>query len=204
MPIFITNGNINALHQMSYGNVTPTTIGFLQNQLSIIQNTPQLQGYYETAKLQFEAINGDTANRIADAVIRNNVAMYNPNVITCLSTIEQLQLAPVIMQRWLMTDPYIREQANNNRIYAWKDTYVDYEPELLPHERRDYRLLNQGLIETIEDGDWLAKQYFESYDENEKPLTISERIDILDSIAYAKAYIEEMEEDPTSPFGDLM
>lgn len=204
MPVFISGGGTNAVHQLSYGNVSQATVNFLQGQLASMQNTPYLQGFYAVAQQQFENVNGDLARRTADAVIRSSDSLFQDNVVRRLTTMEQLQTAPLVMQRWLMTSELLRNEALKGRINGYADTYVDQEPAMVGQFQRDWRLLNQGLINEVEDGDWVAKQYFEEWDENDAPLTISQRVDVFDAITFAQAYVKAREEDPTSPYGDFM
>lgn len=204
MPVFINGGGTNAVHQLSYGNVSQSTVNFLQSQLTSMQNIPYLQGFHALAQQQFENVNGETAKRIADAVIRNSDSLFQDNIVRNLSTMEQLQTAPLVMQRWLMTSELLRTEAAKQRIDGYKETYVDSDPGSNTIFQRDWRLLNQGLLIEQEDGDWMMRQYFEEWKDVETPLTISQRIDVFNSISFAEAFVKAREEDPTSPYGDFM
>lgn len=204
MPVFISGGGTNAVHQLSYGNVSQATVNFLQGQLASMQSTPYFQGFYNVAQQQFENINGEAARRIADTVIRNSESLFQNNVIRSLSTMEQLQVAPLVMQRWLMTSELLRNQAALGRIDGYKETYVNKDPGMNGIFQRDWRLLNQGVVREVEDGDWMVKQCFEEWKDTETPLTVSQRVDVFDSISFAEAYVKAREEDPTSPYGDFM
>lgn len=204
MPVFISGGGTNAVHQLSYGNVSQATVNFLQGQLSSMQNTPYLQGFYAVAQQQFENINGDAARRIADTVIRNSDSLFQENVIRSLTTIEQLQTAPLIMQRWLMTSELLRTETAKGRINGYNETYVNKDPGMNGVFHRDWRLLNQGVVKEVDDGDWMVKQCFEEWKDNEIPLTVSQRVDAFNAISFAEAYVKAREEDPTSPYGDFM
>lgn len=204
MPVFINSGGSNAIHQLSFGSVTQSTVNFLQNQLATIQNTPYLQSFLPVAQMQFENLNGESARRAAEAVIRNATALFEENVIRQLNTIEQLQTASLVMQRWIMTSTLLREQAAAGHIYGWRDTYVDHEPGMTGIFNTDYRRLNQGILQEVEDGDWKVTQYFEECPEGEEDLTISKKVDIFSSISFAEQFVKAREEDPTSPYGDFM
>jgi hypothetical protein len=117
---------------------------------------------------------------------------------------EQLQTAPLIMQRWIMTSELLRTEALKGRINGYNETYVNKEIGMSGVFHRDWRLLNQGIVHEVEDGDWMIKQCFEEWKDNEIPLTVSQRVDAFNAISFAEAYVKAREEDPTSPYGDFM
>lgn len=204
MPVFLNSGNINAVHQMNYGGLSQNTLNFLQGQLEMVKTSPHFSGMYDAAKIQFETLNGEHAQRVADAVIRASKSVFDANIIQPLRTIEELQTANLNMQRWIMTSTFLRNEAAKGRINGYRDTYVDQNPGMVQEDCDDWCLMHSGLLYEVEGRDWEMKTYLVEYAEGDKPLTLSQRMDVFDSIQFAEAFVKAREDDPTSVYGDLL
>lgn len=203
MPIFI-DGNVNTYHTNTFGAVSPQTVQYLNQQIQQLATNPAMQDQYQRSMRMFEQINGETAQRVARSIEMNNESMWSSNTMRPLRTIDELQTAPLIMQRWIMTSEHLRTLAMYGRINGYNETYVDAEPGAMGAEQQDWRLLNQGVVVDVPDADWRIANYYEVPPEGEHRLLLIDREAAFTAIEYAEMYARRMEDDPTSPYGDQM
>lgn len=203
MPIFV-DGNVGTYHSSTFGAVSPQTVQYLTNQVQQLASNPAMHEQYQRSRMMFEQINGETAQRVARAIEMNNQAMWNANLVRPLLTLEDLQTAPLIMQRWIMTNEYLRTMAQEGRINGYNESYVDAEPGLVGKEHTDWRLLHQGVLIDVPEADWRLENYYEEPPEGEHRLLLIDRENAISAAEFAEMHARRMEDDPTSPYGDMM
>lgn len=125
--------------------------------------------------------------------------MYQSDVIQPLETMEQLQMAQLTMQRWLMTSITARQLRMENRIDGYSDTYLDIEPGRIGEQHTDWRRVNSGNVVETDTG-FVAVQYFDEEWGGEPGLAQDQQRAIQKSIRAMERHLAEGK-DVTNIFG---
>jgi hypothetical protein len=107
------------------------------------------------------------------------------------------------MQRWIMAEPTVRELYHDQRCDGFSDTYVDMEPGKVGEEHYDWRRVMSGVVR-YDDDTVVAKFYMDDLREGDRELDSWEKISIVGSWEVLKIAVSQMNEDPTSVFGDKL
>ena len=175
--------------------------GYLYNQLQNFSQSLNDVGkqFMESARDVYAKINSSEAVMLARSAIRAAQGIFHPNQIVPLMTINDLQMAKPVMQRWVMACPDIRELHLKQQCAGYGDTYVDIDPGKIRDEHYDYRRVMDGAI--IEDGDdWYCRTYAEDLFPGDRELDVGERQDILKTWDLVSMFVHKGEEDPTDPY----
>jgi hypothetical protein len=202
MATFIEGGAMT-FDALTYGSTHPNTLNFLSAQF---QNpTASLvsagQEFVERAASLFEQFNGSQALRAMKSAARGLRSLWQMDEIRPLSTVGQMQFAPLTMQRWIMAEPSIRELYHKNACDGYSDTYIDMHPNDIGEAHYDYRRVMNGLVlETNEDHayEWTATTYLDDLVEGDTELTLEEQLDIQTTWNFMKHHMSISKEDPTS------
>lgn len=199
----LTYGSSDAFDSLVYGEKHPNTVQFLRDQITSASNmlTSAGMSFYDSAKKAFEHYNGSGAINFARNVIKTITGGNTDiQVILYLGELEQLQKATVLMQRWLMACPVVREKYLDQKIDGYSDTYTNVFGTDVGWKHYDYRRATEGLMIFDEEGNESYTQYFDDLIEGDRRLTISEQIDIQDSWSAMNVFLM-LGDDPTNPFG---
>lgn len=200
----------NAVDMVMFGLPHPGTIRYLENQMQSLQQNAQAYGlpqsFVDTAYESFHQFASSEALERAKAIVEQYTG-DTLHHISCLNTLAQLQTAPINMQRWIMANPYIREQYHANRLDGYSDSYVDDAPGMIGDNHYDYRRVMDGVFvfnEDLEDKeDWSFSTYYEdihNYDTDELDLT--EQLQILRTWEALEHFVRNTDDDPTDPTGN--
>lgn len=109
MAMYIEGGAL-AFNELVYAPRDPGTVQYLKDSAAqVSQNlTDTGRMFMDTAREKWQHFFGDNALRAARAAVRSVQTMWDADVIRVLSSIAQMQHAPVVMQRYIMADPTIR------------------------------------------------------------------------------------------------
>ena len=191
---------------MMFPEQSPHTQQYLQQQLSRFSETLTDAGrgfMAATTELYNKVANSD-AVRKAKAAIRLAKGIFHPNMIVPLETLEDLQSAQPMMQRYIMANQVIRDLYHQQKCDGYSDSYVDIEPGCIGESHHDFQRVMTGVVQDIdlEGGDtaWIARQYYHESHPDDRDLTAVERTDILNAWDLAEAYAKTLV-DPTSIFG---
>lgn len=189
-----------------YGRPHPGTLNYLQSQLE--QPSPMLtdmaRQFFANSQELYERFHGAEAQRLAEAAVRKVKGIFQPNTVRSLWDLADLQQAPLVMQRWIMAMPEVREMYHQQRVDGFADTYVDVEPGQVAHNHYDWRRVNDGLVVEVADHsdyDWVHRQFYEELHEGDRDLTLEEKVDILNTWDAIQMYLRAGKDDPTSPVG---
>jgi hypothetical protein len=152
------------------------------------------------SKETYENLQNSEALRIARAAIRQTKNLFKADTILELKTLEELQAAQPTMQRWLMSNPTIRELYLQQRCHGFKDTYHDPNPEGLRATDYNWRRVMTGVVEETEGGDWTTTQYLEELLPDDVELTHDQKVDILSTWDVANLFLSTGF-DVTDPWG---
>ena len=199
----IVDGGSMTFDALMYGGVNPGTLNFLSSQFQDPSNVILSAGqqFVERAAEMFDRFNGSQALRTMKAVARGVRSLWQLDEIRPLTTVGQVQFAPITMQRWVMAEPTIRQLYHNNACDGYSDTYVDMYPGDIGENHYDYRRAVNGLVVDQPDDaeyEWLAVTYLDDLVEGDSPLTLEEQIDIQDTWRFLKGHLSHSKEDPTS------
>jgi len=155
--------------------------------------------YIESARLLSEQFYDSAAAMAARAAVRMIGHIVNPNVVQHLRTLEDLQCAAPVMQRYIMADPYIRQKYLEQLCSGYDGQYMNADGSDVGEQHYDWRRVHQGIAEVDEKG-WQCVQYFEDLRDGDRELAIDEQVDIIGTMELARLFAQAGE-DPTDPFG---
>lgn len=158
----------------------------------------------ESAQKAVELINNSaTVSRIRNTISKLR-GMIHQNKIQYIERREDFELAPVIMQRYIMAHQGVRRLYHQQRIDGYAGDYVDEEPGKVGIEHYDWRRANHEMFVTDEHG--VGYQYFFNEDlaHEEDDLTTYEKSCIHFTWSALDAFMAAGAKDPTSPLGELM
>lgn len=186
-----------------YGEPHPSTVSFLQQQVSQFSDTLTNAGraFMEKSRQAFDFFNSSEAMRFArDAMQRVRGAFETPGIVN-LWDLAQMQGASLTMQRWIMANPVVRKMYHEQRCDGYSDTYIDMAPCAIGKDHYDYRRVMDGYMQTTPEGDWKIEHYLESLTEGDRDLMHEEKIDIMLTWSAMDLVLALSQDDPTSPVG---
>lgn len=179
---------------------------FAQQSQTITQTLGQAgQAFFNRARDMYQTVSESQALQMLRNLRARNENVWSSNMIQPLRTLESLQTAGPIMQRWVMAQPDLRSRYLNQEVEGYGDSYVNYHGDRVGVEHYDYRKVMNAMVVIPEDDDdsWVCRNFFE-FVEDDRELTVHERLDILDTWDLVKHYLEDGGEDPTSLYGNAL
>lgn len=196
-------GGADAFDGLLYPPQNHNTTRFLQNELQKLQQLASsggemLQGIYHTAMQKWNEFQNGASARIAQAA-RRAVAAQIGDVFTIypMLSLEMVQQASPIMQRWVMAMPDVRTLHHRNACSAYDGNFIDHYPGQSGMNHYDYRRVMDGVVVQTDTHAYSTTISEELY-EGDPLLSFRQQVDILDTWEAMKQYIE-MGYDPTSP-----
>lgn len=202
----VSYGDSNDFNALAFGQKHPGTLAFLENQVSSFSQTLNDAGrsFFSNARDVFEQFNGETAMRLARAAVRKAGSLFQRDEIRSIWDLGQLQQAPLVMQRWIMANPVVRQTFQDQRCDGYADTYADMYPGALAENHYDYRRAMNGVLVDDEENDWSCKIFLDELVEGDRELDLEEKTDIQSTWAAVEALMHAGGEDPTSPFANKL
>lgn len=206
MHINVIDSSTPEVHDyLYYPDQHPGTYAYIQNQFQNIGSTILESGrqFIEQSKTMFAQFYDHSIERAAKAAIRMAKGLVNPNSIQRYDTLEDIQSAPPLMQRYIMAEPYIREKFHQQLCSGFAGSYIDPEPGFLREQNYDWRRIHNGIVRYEGEGEneqWVSTTYCEDLRGSDRELTFDEQIDILSVHEIARLFAKEGF-DPTCPFG---
>lgn len=203
----VIHASPDVFNSILFGEQHPANINYFRNQLEKLNNiipTSEISAkVFSNVENLYNRFNSDEVNRLTKAALRGAAGLFLPNQIQYLNTIGNLQNAPVVMQRWIMANPIVREQYHKQKCEGYGDSYVDMEPNSIGIDHYDYRRVNTGIIKETETG-WMCTTHFDELKENDRPLDVLEKDDILNTWDIIEMFMRAKHEDPTSPWNNKL
>ena len=184
-----------------YGLPNQNTMQFLHNNLQSIPEaqTAAANDFYSRAMGMYDQFHSNAVLEKASRALSTIVDPWNQQHISHLHTLDQLQAAPYVMQRYLMADPMIRKMYNSNQLDGYSDTYVDPYDRCAPKEHYDYKIVTDGMM--VEEGDDLVVyNYIDDLFEGDRELYFFEKTAVMNSWKSMHAAIANGD-DPTDVYG---
>lgn len=180
---------------MLFPTATPETQDWLNEQWT--RDTSMLtdigRQFMDTASEYWKKIYDPSLQRRIRSMARSVSGMVHPNQIINLDTIEAIQRAKPIMQRYIMTEPAYRALYHKQLCDGYSDNYVDPEPGLIGRKQYDWRRVMNDIVEEHihEDGTvgWSSTHYYEDLLPEDRELEKDEQFTILNAHALVRAAI---------------
>jgi hypothetical protein len=195
-----------AFDSLVYGETHPGTMQFLQNQISNIGDSLSEAGrsFLEKGRDLFEQYHSSAALQFARETVKKVKGAFETKYICSIWDMKGFQSAPMVMQRWVMANPVVREMYHAQRCDGYSDTYIDVHEKDIGEKHYDYRRVMDGVLVFDEKDHYHSTHYLDELIEGDRDLLHSEKNDILktwDALEYLLALGGE---DPTSNVGDTL
>ncbi|MGI9212587.1 MAG: hypothetical protein ACR2HF_08950 [Methylococcaceae bacterium] len=204
--INVIHGGGDAFDSILYAQQNPANQYYIQQQLERINTTLTDSGraFMSACNEIYQQVNSSEAMQLARSALRAAKSLFQPNVIQYLDTLEQIQTAPPIMQRWVMSCPDIRALYQQQRCHGYGEAYTtDFSPNKIGDADYNYRRVMDGVVvvEEAEEGwTWYSRQYAEDLLEGDRELSAFERLDVIRTWDIVRMAIEAGD-DPTHQEG---
>lgn len=198
----IVQGGLDAFNAMRGGFPSQDSMRELQQQFQ------QSMGFLDTAQQALVA-NAQAAYRMMtqseSANLLRNLGTKIQNVwssgIQQLYSIDEIQTAEPIMQRWVMAHTGIRQMYLDNRCDGYGESYENVQGDTVGRAQYDWRQVMNGVQVVDNNGNAYHETYHDLKDKHDITLSVSEQLDVLSTWSLIDRLIEEQDEDPTSPYG---
>jgi hypothetical protein len=201
----VIGGGNAAVQALIYGDVHPGTQRFFESQRGqgLRQLTDTAKKYWNDLTERFGFMASDRTQRLIREVRRQANWAWHGDFIRPLRTLDDMQLAPPSMIRYVMAEPYARTMYHNHQLAGYDEDYVDLQPGKVGDDHHEYRLVMDGIIQINEEPDehghqWHADTWIEEYMEDEPVLDFRDQLDITETWGTLQRLIEKRLEDPTS------
>lgn len=204
----VISGGFDAFESSVFGRPHANTLQFLQNQFENYDSSAisaASNAFINTAKSMFERVNSSDAMRLARAAVHRVQSMWLSDEIQELTTLANLQHAPLTMQRYIMAEPSIRNLYLQQACDGYSDTYVNIHGKDIGESHYDYRRVVDGLmvipdLEANPDAPWTITCYQDDLLEGDQDLMLAEQVDIRRTWDNMRDEISMHRVDPTSKY----
>lgn len=199
----IVYGGEDAFNALAFGAQNPNNQKFFQQQLASVANITGdiTNSFYQRAQQLYHSVYNEQSINFAKAALNQVRGIFQPDVIRPLVDIENLQIAGSQMQRWVMTNPAVREVYHNQRCDGYSDSYIDQEPGKIGWEHYDYRRVMNGIAQVEPDGP-LFTHVYEQLKPGDTELDFTDQVSILQTWGALEHFMRAAHKDPTSPWNN--
>lgn len=202
----VVDGGSEMFNMLAFQEKHPNTLAFVQSQFENISNTLSSAGqvFYQNMMNAYNAANSSEAMRRARLAMQKVKNVFEPDIVTSLYDLVELQAAQYQMQRWIMAEPTLRQMYHEQRCDGYSETYVDRFVGQVGEDHYDYRRVMHGMVQDHEEHDWKATLYLDELYEGDRELNFDEQIDIMNTWDVVRGYLARGKDDPTSQFGNML
>jgi hypothetical protein len=162
------------------------------------------RAFMQRSREAFEHYNGTAAMRFVREVVQSIQGTAPVAHIGTLFELKEMQGASLLMQRWIMANPVVREQYHKQQLDGYSETYVDVNPGDIGEAHYDYRRVMDGTLVFDAEGDWICKQYLDKLHEGDRDLFHEEQVDIQQTWTAMDLVMHLGKDDPTSASGGML
>lgn len=205
----VVYGGADVFNAVVYGEQHPSNQQYFQQQIQNFGNTLTDIGrkFFDNSKEIFDRAYNSETMRLARNAAQVVMGIFQPNIIRKIEELQQMQNAPIVMQRWIMANPTIRELYHQQRCDGYSDSYVDVSPNQIKENHYDYRRVMDGVLQESKTSDgqdtWKVQFFMDDIFDGDRDLNHHEKVDILSTWDIAEMFIKNGE-DPTSPWGSKL
>lgn len=205
----VVSGGSREFNMLLGGEPHPNTVQYLRNQMSQLGSNAAFAAstWFNNVRESYDRFASDTALRIARTAISSVKSYFQGNVIRPLRSVSELQQAPVVMQRYLMANPVVREMYHDNRCDGYSQTYIDMEPKAIGEDHYDYRRVMNGIVtdlpvsEEDPEGSWKVSVYMDELKEGDRELILIDQDIIISCWERQRMSLAVLMDDTTSQTG---
>ncbi|QBJ02589.1 hypothetical protein MZD04_gp060 [Pseudomonas phage Psa21] len=180
---------------------TQSWLGDRSDALRATISTTASSFFNQAASLYTMISTSDAVQALRNLTVKADSA-WQSNVITFLPSIEQIQCAPTVMQRYLMAQPDARQMYLNGEISGYGENYENLHGDGVGAKHYDWRRVMDGIVTVNSEGFSHTTYVEDTRDDAE--LTVFEKVDILRTWNVLQASLSAGEQDPTSPEGLML
>lgn len=197
----LIDGDAMSFRAALYGRPAETTVNFLQQQFNDPSRALNFanNSFFDRARTMFETNFNEEAMAKYDSVRRNLHTVWDMDDIRPLLTLDAMQQAKPVMQRWLMANPFLRNLHKQGRIEAFGDSYIDHKNQGVGEDHYDYQLARSGFATFNDETEWEATTYAVELLEGDVEPTFLEKLAIDQTWAAAEIEMLFGSRDVTSP-----
>lgn len=201
-------GGIAAFNGSMYGQHDQATLNFFQNQIkdfSGLSGSVYAERFARDLNHYYDQHYGLEAQRAALLAKEYSDNINQVDLISWLQDLHQLQAANNTMQRYIMANPYVRNEWQNQRCDGYSNTYVDMHPGKIGDNHYDYVRAIEGIVMDTKDEDgndaWQYTYLCDPLQHGEAELTLRDQKNILNTWQIAELIMRKRKDDPTSQEG---
>lgn len=188
------------------GHMDTQTTSWLADRSSALRESmgSAALNWFNTAKSFVQIIDTSSAIQAFRNITSKQESVWNTNNIHQCFTIEQLQTANPVQQRYIMAEPRLRDMYLNNSVEGYGDSYVNNQGDAIGVKQYDYRRVTDGIMLEQPDETFEVNVFHEIIPDGDKELTLHQKVDILRNWNLVNIALDEAEMDPTSQFGNML
>lgn len=204
------SGGVDAFNSHVYAQPTQQDIMFFENNTQTFFDTVGQTGqqFFGAMRDRMQTLDFAKLREYTQAAARRVSTFWDTDNVRPLTSLVDIQFAPNAMIRWQMANPDVRELYHKGLCAGYGDLYKDWYPDVSGHEHHDYQMVMDGMEQYDEHGDIMWVSYDEDevlHDEDSLNfLSMSERVDIIETWNVTSKILKEMKDDPTSRYSGIL
>ncbi len=187
------------------GHLDTRTTSWMQERTANLMQTVSAttQNWFNKARTFYQTISeSDAVQALRNLTAKADTSWMGNNIHFC-NSIEQIQTANPIMQRYIMAEPRLRQMYLNQEVEGYAGSYENYHGSAFGVQHYDYRRVTDGMVMVNEEGfEW--NDFYEELPDNDRELSMFEKADIIRTWNLVNVALDAHEMDPTSPIGNLL
>lgn len=144
----------------------------------------------------------DAVQALRNLTAKADVSWKGNNIHFC-NNLDLIQTANPVMQRYIMAEPRLRDMYLNQTVEGYAGSYENYHGDAIGINHYDYRRVTDGML-LVKDDHFEWNDFYENVPDNDKELTMFEKVDVIRTWNLVNIALDENEMDPTSPIGNLL
>lgn len=181
------------------------TTNWLQQRSEALMNTVSstTASWLNKARTFYTTISeSDAMQALRNLTAKSDLSWKGNNIHFC-NSIEQLQAANPIMQRYIMAEPRLRDMYLNQSVEGYAGSYENYHADTIGLSHYDYRRVTDEIVMVNETG-YEFNKFYELIPDQDKELEFFEKVDIIRTWNLVNQSLDANEMDPTSPIGNIL
>ncbi len=161
------------------------------------------QNWFNKARTFYTSISeSDAIQALRNLSVKADVSWKGNNIHMC-NSIEMVQTANPIMQRYIMAEPRLRDMYLNQSVEGYAGSYENHHGDALGVAHYDYRRVTDGIV-MIQDEHAIVNEFYELIPDTDKELDIFQKADVIRTWNMVNRALDTAEMDPTSPIGNML
>ncbi|ARV76724.1 hypothetical protein PHABIO_93 [Pseudomonas phage Phabio] len=188
------------------GHMDTNTVNWLADRSMALRETigSVAMNWLDTARSFVQVIDTSSAIQALRNITSKQEGMWNTNNIHQCRTIEELQTANPVQQRYIMAEPRLRDMFLNNSVEGYGDSYTNFQGDAIGIKQFDYRQVTDGIMLEQPDETFVVNTFYETIPDGDLELTLHQKVDILRNWNMVNVALDAAEMDPTSQVGNML